>query len=175
MLRALAAVGRRCHEQTDLFIVVGAAAILCNWLDRTTVDVDVVLSEPKLSLWQPAILDAAEELGLASTWMNDGAKGFSDVLSPDFRRRSRLVGTFAQLRVFAVSREDFILLKLFAMRVTDIIDVESLSPALTDSEVEFVVAQLPRLAHTHAGKAQRIELYLQERGRLKPLDRKQIL
>ena len=57
---------------------------------------------------------------------------------------------YGQLRVSAVSRRDFILLKLFAMRATDVVDVESLQPPLTDVEVRFVIEQLPRIARTHA-------------------------
>lgn len=160
MHQALAELGRRCEKDTEVVIVGGAAAVLCHWLSRTTGDIDVVDADPRLATLSSAIREVAEDLGLPANWLNDSAKGFADVLPPDYRDRLSLVGQFGALRVLTVSRQDFILLKLFAFRDTDFEDLQALQPTL--EEVTFVRGQLERLAKFDDKKAHYIEMYLDQ-------------
>ena len=83
---ALAALGMRCAA-AEIVVVGGAAAILCRWLERATVDVDIAFSDPRLAALAGDIHAVAEELGLPRGWINDSAKAFSGVLPSDFRER----------------------------------------------------------------------------------------
>ncbi len=89
-------------------------------MSRATMDFDIAFAEPRLSALRPQIEEVAEDLGLPERWLNDGAKGFAQVLPPEFRERLVHVGTFGRLVVHAISRRDFILMKLAALRAEDV-------------------------------------------------------
>lgn len=158
---ALAALGMRCAA-AEIVVVGGAAAILCQWLERTTVDVDVAVSDPRLAALAGEIEAVAEELGLPRGWINDSAKAFSGVLPSDFRERLIEVGRWGGLRVLAIGRRDFILMKLFAMRAEDVLDLRALAP--TPEELNFVRGELPRIASFDPRRAHLMSLYLEQGG-----------
>jgi hypothetical protein len=158
LFQAFAAFGAACTVPAEIVIVGGAAGILCRWLERATVDVDVAASDPRLSLLAPIIEAVAEELDLPARWLNDGAKAFAAVLPPDYATRLVPVGRFGSLVVHAIGRGDFIVMKLFAMRAEDVADLRTLRP--TADEVAFVRAQLPRIARFDPARAHLMELYL---------------
>ena len=168
MQRALRALGERCRRETELVIVGGAAAVLCQWLRRATTDIDVIEADPRLAAISAAVESVADDLGLSRTWLNDGAKGFHEVLPNDFRSRLVHVGTYGALHVRAVSRQDFVLLKFYAFRDTDFEDLQRLQPPLASGEIDFVRAQLSRIESFDAKKAHYIQLYLDQ---LDPGDR----
>ncbi len=160
MHQALNELGQRCPPQSEVIIVGGAAGVLCDWLDRATTDIDVIDATPRLVLMQSALAGVAETLGLPEHWLNDGAKAFVDVLPPDFRTRLVDLGQFGHLRVHAISRQDFILLKLYAFRDVDFEDLRLLQP--TAHELDFVRRQLSRISTFDHKKAHYIELYLNQ-------------
>jgi hypothetical protein len=160
MVNALRELGKRCQIECELVLVGGAAAIRCGYLQRATNDIDVIEASPALSTLVDLLRQVADELGLSETWMNDGARAFRDVLPADFRERLIEVGRFGTLHTFAVSRVDFILLKLFAFRAVDFEDLRELRP--TREELAFVRGELPRLARFNARQAHLIELYLEQ-------------
>jgi hypothetical protein len=144
-------------------VIGGAAAILRGWLARATVDIDVAASRPSLTTFRGAIDAVAEEFGLPEGWMNDGAKGFLRVLPPDYPSRLEEIGHFGNLTVRTIGRQDFVLMKIFAMRAEDVQDLRELQP--TPEELEFVRDQLPRIATFEPKRAHLIELYLEQGGR----------
>lgn len=158
MLRALAALGERCAADAAVVVVGGAAAVLCEWIGRATIDIDVIDANPKLTELMKVVDEIADELGQPERWLNDGARAFIDVLPADFRERLVPIGSFGGLSVSAVSRMDFVLLKIFAMRAVDIEDLQALQP--TAAEISFVREQLPRIAGFDARRAHLMELYL---------------
>lgn len=162
MLEALEALGRQCETETEIIVVGGAAAILCRWIERATADVDVGAAEPKLSRIGGAIEAVAEDLGLPARWINDGAKAFAHVLPGDFRDRLIELGRWNRLVVRSIGRQDFILMKLFALRAEDVLDLREVAP--TPEELEFVRGELPRIARHDARRAHLIELYLEQGG-----------
>ncbi|HEX6750693.1 MAG TPA: DUF6036 family nucleotidyltransferase [Longimicrobium sp.] len=164
MLDALRELGSLCPAETEVVVIGGGAAILRGWLARATVDIDVAAAQPALASFRRGIAEVAEALGLPEGWMNDGAKAFARVLPPDFTERLEHVCTFGGLTVKTISRRDFVLMKLFAMRAEDVEDLRTLAP--TREELEFVRNELPRLAAFEPKRAHLIELYVEQGGGL---------
>ena len=102
----------------------------------------------------------AEELGVKADWLNDGVRAWRDLLPPDFYRRLEPVGTFGNLTVERLGRNDLILMKLAATRPRDLDDLQALKP--TADEIAFVKGQLHRIAAIDMKSAMRIDLYLQQ-------------
>ncbi len=158
---ALRRLGELLREPVLLIVGGGGSAILCRWLDRPTLDLDVLASEPALGApFRAAVVQVADEQGLPAAWINDGAKAYAEVLPPDFRSRLIAVGVYGRLTVQALGRPDWILLKLFALRAEDVADLRALAP--TPTELAFVRRELPRIARFHAARAHGMELYLQQ-------------
>ena len=156
---AFRALGERC-EDLECVIVGSAAAILSGWINRGTMDVDVVYSNPKLSTYKREILEIAEELDLPEKWMNDAAVAWCDVLPPDFRDRLKPIGQFGSFLISSVSRQDLILLKFHSLRPEDIADLQELAP--TEEEIKYVRSQLDRISKFDAPSAHKMELYLDQ-------------
>jgi len=75
----------------------------------------------------------SEQHGLDKKWINDGAKGFVDCLSPAFRRRlSPLDEGFENMEVFLISKPDLVTMKICAWRESDKEDIESLGISKAD-------------------------------------------
>jgi len=161
---ALHRLGELLRDPVLLIIGGGGSAILCRWLDRPTLDLDVLASEPALGKpFHAAVAQVAEEQGLPAAWINDGAKAYAEILPPDFRSRLIAVGVYGRLTVMAIGRPDWILLKLFALRAEDVADLRALAP--TPTELAFVRQELPRIARVNAARAHVMDLYLQQRER----------
>lgn len=140
--RALEKLGERFsyHTEVELLLVGGAAGMLTGLLPpaRTTTDCDVMAYVPEHAM--AAVENAAEqvatELGLPATWLNSNVQLRRDALPDDWQTRRVLIGTWGQLRVFAVSRVDLIAMKVLAGRAQDLEDIRSMKPRPDD--VEFV-------------------------------------
>ena len=157
---ALERLGELIPEKAQIVIAGGPALILGDYVDRGTADGDVVYADPPLAQLRLAILQVAQERGLSPRWLNDGAKAFGDVLPDDFRQRSDRMGTFGNLRVLLLGRMDLILGKFYGGREVDLEDLAAMRP--TDEEIEFVLAQLDRIARFRPDKALRMQLYLEQ-------------
>ena len=160
LLLALERLGALCPRDTEIVLAGGAALILGGYIERGTDDGDVIHSEPKLTDIRDLIAAVADEQSLGSGWLNDGIKAWADVLPPNFNSRLEEVGTFGNLRVRRLGRLDLLVMKFFARRVGDLDDLEELAP--TQEEVEFVRAQLPRIADLYPDRAYRMQLYLDQ-------------
>jgi len=157
---AFRALGERCNG-LECVVVGSAAAILSGWLNRGTFDVDVVYSEPKLSVVGQEISEIAEDYGLPERWLNDAASAWRDVLPSDFQDHLQPIGQFGNFLISSVSRRDLILLKFHSLRPEDIEDLQDLAP--TEEEIEYVRAQLERIAGFDSPSAHKMELYLDQR------------
>jgi hypothetical protein len=163
ILRSLELLGGRMAEPVEITIAGGAALVLAHGLDRQTADVDALVSTPPFdTCLREAIASVAAAQELSERWLNDAAKGFVDVVGPGFTDRRVLLKVFGKLTVYALSRRDLILMKLYAMRPEDIEDLQALEP--TDGEVDFVEGQLDRIDKFNPGKALAISLYLEQGG-----------
>lgn len=159
-MEALQRLGELIPEKAQIVIAGGAALILGDYVDRVTADGDVVYADPPLVQLRSAILQVALERGLSRRWLNDGVKAFGDVLPDDFDRRTDRMGTFGNLRVLLLGRMDLILGKFYGGREVDLEDLAAMRP--TDEEIEFVLAQLDRIARFRPDKALRMQLYLEQ-------------
>ncbi len=162
LLEALRRLGELLPQKAQIVIAGGAALMLGDYVDRGTSDGDVVYADPPLTHLRSAILQVAQEKGLSPHWLNDGVKAFGDVLPDDFDQRTDRMGTFGNLQVLLLGRMDLILSKFFGGREVDLEDLAALRP--TDEEVEFVLAQLDRIAQFRPDKALRMQLYLEQGG-----------
>lgn len=160
LLEALQRLGELIPEKARIVIAGGAALILGDYVDRGTGDGDVVYSDPPLSQLRSSVLQVAQERGLSPHWLNDGVKAFGDVLPEDFDQRADRVGTFGNLRVLLLGRMDLILGKFYGGREVDLEDLAQMRP--TDEEIEFVLAQLDRIARFRPDKALKMQLYLEQ-------------
>ena len=134
--------------------------ILAGYIDRDTGDGDVIETSPKLSELRRYIEAIAEEIGVKADWLNDAVRAWRDLLPPDFRVRLEPVGTFGNLTVQGLGRQDLILMKIAAARPRDLDDLQVLQP--TAAEIAFVRAQLDRIAAVDTKSAMRIDLYLRQ-------------
>lgn len=128
------------HTEVELLLVGGAAGMLTGLLPRarTTTDCDVMAYVPEEAMGavENAAEEVASELGLAATWLNSNVQIRRDALPDEWQSRRVWIGTWGQLRVFAVSRVDLIAMKVLAGRVQDLEDIRSMRPRPDD--VEFV-------------------------------------
>jgi hypothetical protein len=109
--RALNEELARSDVRAEVFVVGGAAMALAYDARRATVDVDAVFV-PAAEV-RTAAQRVAEQLGLESDWLNDGAKAFMP--GPDSDRIGVFEGT--NLSVAAASPRYLLAMKLLAARL----------------------------------------------------------
>lgn len=160
LLTALERLGSLCPAGTEIVLAGGAALILGGYVDRATNDGDVIHSAPRLAEIADLLAAVAEERGLPPEWLNDGVRGWADVLPTEFGTRLEEVGTYGALRVRRLGRLDLIVMKFFALRPQDLEDLAALAPG--PDEIEFVRAQLGRIASARPDRALRMQLYLEQ-------------
>jgi hypothetical protein len=135
---ALAALGARlaADHPVHIFIVGGAAGVLLGALPAawTTADVDMVhvhLPRDRDDVLAAAA-EAARELSLPPGWLSEDVGLFAWTLPRGWQDRVVEVGSYAQLRVFAVSRLDLIAMKFLAHRERDLEHLEQMRVTATD-------------------------------------------
>ncbi len=148
------------HHPVRVVIGGAGALILSNDLQRATLDCDVLVSQPDMGQLQDVIREVAERLGLVGGWLYGSAQAFADILPPGYEARLNSLPPFGRLQVMVVHRKDVIVMKLFAGRPRDLIDVKSLSPTL--AEINFARDQLPRLRVIDFARATRMGKVLDE-------------
>ena len=160
LVGALERLGKLCPPGSEIVLAGGAALILGGYIDRATNNGDVIRAEPRLADLAELLAEVADERDLPPEWLNDGVRGFADVLPPDYDGRTETVGAFGNLRVRRLGRLDLIVMKFFALRPQDLEDSAALAPSA--EEIEFVRAQLGRIARSRPDRAFRMELYLEQ-------------
>lgn len=122
MLKALKALDRELPEPVKLLIGGGAAFILAHHIPLSTMDIDGI---PFKSRLQPADLDSrikkvAKFLGLPPDWLNTYFAAFTYSLPKDYGERLVSVLKGKKLEVWALGKEDLLIMKCFAGREKDI-------------------------------------------------------
>lgn len=124
---ALADVGRLLTlrgERLEIFVIGGSALLLGGWVDRTTVDVDVVAvaqgaapvrARPLPSVLAAAVEDVAAARDLPATWMNPGPADLMDWGLPGGFFNRAIREEYGGLVVFLADRLDLISTKLYAV------------------------------------------------------------
>lgn len=122
MLKAFEALDAKLTESVVMLIGGGAAMLLAHDIALTTMDVDGLPLQSKLSPAEldPLIKEVAQELGISGHWYNDYFNTFTHTLPSDFRDRLKTVFQGNHLTVSALSLEDLLIMKCFAGREKDI-------------------------------------------------------
>ncbi len=123
MYQALALLGHRLAEEglhADIVIAGGAWMALVLGSRGVTKDIDAYISPPAEPVRQAAS-EVARELGLPTDWLNDAIKRFFYGTPPQ-----ELWQEFEGLRVYAVTADYMLALKVYAARMEDLADVQAL-------------------------------------------------
>lgn len=119
------------HEghQADIVIAGGAWMALVLGSREVTKDIDAYLSAPTEPI-RRAVLRVANELDLPQDWLNDGIKGFFYGTPPQ-----NLWREYPALRVYAVTADYMLAMKVFAARNDDREDTKVLLQSLSITTV----------------------------------------
>jgi hypothetical protein len=165
LARVLGEVDRRLPSTCDIIIVGGAAMILHFGARRATRDVDMLLLRGDITELRQAIKTVAQQDDLPEDWMSDAAKGFADILPPDFYHRlTPLALPLQRLRVYVLGRPEQTAMKIVALREQDLEDLELLLPQLSEGDKRTLVAIMDHVSKFRPDWAQRIEYFLEEQG-----------
>lgn len=149
----------------DVVLIGGAAMILHFGATRATRDVDVLFIRGDFSELRRAIKAVAREYDVPDDWMNDSAKGFVDVLAPDFSERLvPLEINFKQLHLFALGVADQAAMKIVALREQDLEDLELLLARMSADDKRTLVGIMNHLAPIRPDWAQKIRYFTLEQG-----------
>lgn len=121
----------------EAVIIGGAAMQLLGLTERVTKDCDVL--SPKVSdELKEVSREFARENGLSENWLNNGPETLIRDLPPDWQKNVVPLYQGKNLKLFTLSRIDFIRTKLYAFldRGIDLQDLKSLNP--TKAEIEEV-------------------------------------
>ncbi len=133
--------------------------------DRATRDIDVIVIGGDLSELRRAARAVADANNLPDTWLNDAAKGFSDILPPDFGHRlASLDFSLRHLRLYALGRPEQAAMKIIALREQDMEDLELLLPQLSDKEKTVLVGIMRHGGRFRPDWAQKMQYFLEEQG-----------
>ncbi len=162
---ALLALDENLTTSHDLIVIGGAAMILHFGASRATRDIDILLLRGDLAELRKAANIVAEEFGLPSDWLSDAAKGFADILPPDFYRRLiPLESNFRHLRLYALGLPDQTAMKIIALREQDLDDLEVLLPQLSEEERQVVARIAHHVDTFRPDWAQKMRYFLEEQG-----------
>jgi hypothetical protein len=146
-------------------LVGGAAMILHFGAQRATRDVDVLVLRGDLGGLRQAVRAIASQHDLPEDWMNEAAKGFADILPPDFERRLvRLDLPLQHLRLSVLGRPEQAAMKIVALREQDLEDLELLLPLMSEADKETLIAIMHHVSAFRPDWAQKIQYFLQEQG-----------
>jgi hypothetical protein len=150
-----------------LVIGGGACGILAYGFARSTGDIDIMASNPKIGTFQQALNEVARHYGMRETWLNDATKGFISLLAPNpIRRAISLKEDFRFLKVSLLSRADIVTLKLARGEEVDMADISSLS--MSRGEMSLIRRNIEHMAVHRPDRAQVAEYRLAELGWVKP-------
>ncbi len=164
LIQVLADVDRYLASPCELILVGGAAMILHFGANRVTRDVDGLLLHGSAVDLRAAIQSVSDERGIPGTWMSDAAKGFVDILPPDFRQRlTPIEPSFNRLRLYVLGLPEQVALKAVALREQDLEDLELLLPRMGEPDKKVLIEVMHRVATFRPDWAQKIRYFLLER------------
>ena len=155
----------RLSSPCDLVLIGGAAMILHFGARRATRDIDMLVLRGDLAKLRQAVKMLARERDLPEDWMSDAAKGFADILPPDFYHRlATLDLPFRYLRLYALGRPEQVAMKIVALREQDLEDLELLMPLMSEADKNVLVAIMYHVGTFRQDWAQKIRYFLLEQG-----------
>jgi len=149
----------------EIILVGGAAMILHFGAIRATRDVDALVLHGDVNDIRQAVKKVARRNDLPDDWLNDGAKGFADILLPDFQERLTLLDVSTpKVRVYVLGRTEQTAMKIVALREQDLEDLEILTPLLSDDDKKILVKIMNHVGEFRVDWAMRIKYFLEEQG-----------
>jgi hypothetical protein len=165
LVEALRDLDSHLASPCDVVVVGGAAMILQFGAVRATRDIDALFLRGDFQTLRDAIRAVSADRYLPVDWINDAAKGFADILPPDFYRRLTLLDfQFRHLHLSALGLPEQIAMKIVALREQDLEDLQLLLPRATNADRNTVVATIAHLAEKRPDWAQRMRYFLMEQG-----------
>ena len=165
LVETLRMLDERLSSSLDVALIGGAAMILHFGASRATRDVDVLVLRGNLAELRRAVKAVAHERDLPEDWLSDAAKGFADILPPDFYHRlTPLPFAFQHLRLYALGRPEQAALKIVALREQDLEDLELLLPQLSEEEKRVLVESVHHVSRFRPDWAQKMQYFLEEQG-----------
>lgn len=132
---------------------------------RATRDIDVLVLRGDVRELRRVVKAVAHEYDLPEEWMSDAAKGFADILPPDFYHRlAPLAVPFRHLRLYALGRPEQVAMKIVALREQDLEDLELLLPQLSEEEKKVLVTIMHHVSRFRSDWALKMRYFLQEQG-----------
>ncbi len=162
---ALKEVDRLLSASCDIIIIGGAAMILHFGAQRATRDAFLLPLRGDRNALREAIKSVAQQYDLPEDWMSDAAKGFADILPPDFYHRLTLLDLPLQrLRAYVLGRPEQAAMKIVALREQDLEDLELLLPLLSEDDKHTLVDIMEHVGRFRPDWAQKIRYFLEEQG-----------
>jgi alkanesulfonate monooxygenase SsuD/methylene tetrahydromethanopterin reductase-like flavin-dependent oxidoreductase (luciferase family) len=132
---------------------------------RSTRDVDVLVLRGDLGKLRQSVKATAQEHNLPDDWMSDAAKGFTNILPPDFHHRLvPLDLPFQHLHLYVLGQPEQVAMKIVALREQDLEDLELLLPLMSETDKEVLMAVMHHVAKSRPDWAQKIRYFLLEQG-----------
>ena len=163
ILNILIEFDSQIKEPVSIIICGGAAGILEHEFNRSTLDIDIIHSLPRLIELQNIRKLIAEQHDLSDQWLNDGAKGFIDYLPNDFQ--SRLIPVkvkFYKLKASVLGMADLLVMKLAAFRPEDILDISRMK--IDKETISIIKRAVDNIALFDNKRAHIMTLFLKEKG-----------
>ena len=165
LVEVLRKLDERLSSSFDVILIGGAGMILHFGARRATRDIDVLVLRGDLTELREAVKAIASECDLPEDWLSDAAKGFADILPPDFYHRLvPLAFPFRHLRLYALGRPEQVAMKIVALREQDLEDLDLLMPQLSEEEKKLVIAIMDHISRFRPDWAQKMQYFLEERG-----------
>jgi hypothetical protein len=162
LIEILRELDERLSSSFDVVLVGGAAMILHFGARRATRDIDVLVLRGDPGELREAVKAIAYERDLPEGWMSDAAKGFADILPPDFYHRLvPLEFTLRNMRLYALGRPEQVAMKIVALREQDLEDLELLLPQMSEMERKVLVVIMYHVSRFRPDWAQKIQYFLQ--------------
>lgn len=165
LIELFAELDKELETAVDIILIGGAAMILHYGALRTTRDVDVLFLRGDISEIRAAIKAVAENRHLSDDWINDAAKGFSNIFLSDFYHR--LIPQnfdFQNIRLYVIGKPEQIALKIVALREQDLEDLEILLSEITEQDKKILIDIMEHVNTFRTDWAQKMKYFLEEQG-----------
>ncbi|MCF8244084.1 MAG: hypothetical protein K9J37_02815 [Saprospiraceae bacterium] len=165
LIHALQELDKEVSKPCNIVMVGGAAMIVHFGAFRATMDVDVIIDPESSAMVKTAAKKVAAKLNLDEDWLNDGVKGFSHILPPDFQNYLSLLDIeLDNLKIYALGLAEQLAMKIIALREQDLEDIEVLLPQVNDLQRRRLLGNMERIAQFRPDWAQKIQYFLEEQG-----------
>lgn len=122
MLKAFERLDQYLTEPSEILIGGGAAMLLAYDVPLSTMDIDGLLVQGKITPAEldPLIKKVGKDIGINPHWFNSYFDSYTFTVPADYKKRLKLLYEGKNLKVSALGLEDLLIMKCFAGREKDI-------------------------------------------------------